>query len=170
MKKILLVGLLLISTVAFSQVEKGDISATANFAFSSMKYKDADEATNMTLLNLRGGYFFTDNVEAGLNLNVVGMSFDGDPLTTVGIGPYAVYNFLTSDGKILPYIGANYLSQKTTDMDAVGQIGAFGGMKYFLTEVVNIDTSLNYTSFLGDLKGSMLVLNVGIGINFGKLN
>lgn len=170
MKKILLVGLLLISTVAFSQVEKGDFSGTANVAFSSIKYKDADEASNMTIINLRGGYYFTDNIEAGLGLSVAGMSVDGDPLTTVGIGPYAVYNFLTDDAKLLPYVGANFLSQKVTDVDALNQLGLFGGVKYFLTEVVNIDSSINYTSFMGDLKGSGLFINVGIGINFGKLN
>lgn len=169
MKKILLVGLLLISTLAFSQVEKGDFSGTANIAFMSNKAKDLDDPINITSLALRGGYYFTDNIEAGLNLSISSFSFEGDAMSTVGIGPYGVYNFLTDDGKLLPYVGANYLSQKSTDVDAVGQLGAFGGVKYFLTEVVNIDTSINYTSWLGDIKGSSLFINVGVGINFGKL-
>jgi len=166
MKKILLVGLLLVSATAFAQVEKGDISATANVSFSSDKFEGAD-AMNMTMLNFRGGYFFTNNVEAGATVLVIGT---GD-VTMTGFGPYAVYNFLTADAKLLPYIGANFFSFNTgiDGADPVNQIGGFGGFKYFLTEVVNIDTSLNYTSYLGDFSGSSLRLNVGIGINFGAL-
>jgi len=169
MKKLLLFVLMAVGTASFAQVEKGDISGTANVAFMNNNYKDLDDPINITMFNLRGGYFFTDNIEAGLSVSLSGINAVGEKTSTVGIGPYAVYNFLTADGKILPYAGANYLSQKSTDQDAIGQIGAFGGMKYFLTEVVNIDTSINYTSWLGDIKGSSLLFNVGIGINFGKL-
>ncbi len=169
MQKILLVGLLLISTLAFSQVEKGDFSGTANIAFINQKFKDFDDPLNITSITVRGGYYFTDNIEAGLTLSLSGVTALGETNTNVGIGPYAVYNFLTEDGKLLPYVGANFVSQSQTDQDALNQIGAFGGLKYFLTEVVNVDTSVNYTSWLGDIKGSTLFINVGVGINFGKL-
>jgi len=172
MKKLLLFALALVmSTVAFSQVEKGDINATANVSFSSMKFKDLDDPMNMTNINFRGGYFFTNNIEAGLAISVSGTSTGGEKTTTLGWGPYAVYNFLTADAKLLPYVGANFLNVNMDQegVDPINQIGGFVGAKYFLTEVVNIDTSLNYTSWLGDLKGSSLVFNVGVGINFGKL-
>lgn len=166
MKKILFVGMLFISALSYAQVEKGDISATASVSFSSQMAEGAD-AQNSSTIYLRGGYFFTDNIEAGLTLLVSGSA----DITSTGIGPYGVYNFLTANGKFLPYVGANFYSLNTgiEGVDAINQIGGFGGFKYFLTEVVNIDTSLNYTSWLGDFSGSTLQLNVGIGINFGKL-
>jgi hypothetical protein len=166
MKKILLVGLLAVSTATFAQVEKGDFNATATVSFQSDKYEGTD-AVNVTILSLRGGYYFTNNIEAGASILVMGVS----DITMTGFGPYAVYNFLTAGGKFLPYVGANYYSFNTgiEGVDPVGQIGGVGGFKYFLTEAVNVDTSLNYTSYLGDYSGSSLRLNVGIGINFGKL-
>jgi hypothetical protein len=172
MKKLLLIVFLGFGTAAYAQVEKGDINATANVNFSSQKFKDFDDAMNMTNFNIRGGYYFTNNIEAGISFTISGTKM-GDLIdqTTVGYGPYAVYNFLTSDGKLLPDVGANFLHMDMGQegIDPINQIGAFGGVKYFLTEVVNIDTNLNYTSWLGDIEGSSIILNVGIGINFGKL-
>lgn len=167
MKKLFLFAFALVmSTVAFSQVEKGDISGTASLTFNS-QMPDGGDNVNSTTLYLRGGYFFTNNIEAGLTFFVMG---SGD-VTATGVGPYAVYNFLTAGGKFLPYAGANFYNFNlgVEGVDAINQLGAVGGFKYFVTEVVNIDTSLNYTTWLGDFKGSALSLNIGIGINFGAL-
>jgi hypothetical protein len=171
MKKILLVAMLLTSTLAFSQVEKGDFNATANVAFSSQKFKDLDDPVNLTNITLRGGYYFTDHIEGGLSVSLTSMSILGEKQSSVGYGPYGVYNFLTADAKLLPYVGANFfhLDMDQEGVDPINQIGAFGGAKYFLTEAVNVDASLNYTTWLGDIEGSSLLFNIGIGINFGKL-
>ena len=166
MKKLLLIVLVAVSTATFAQVEKGDFNATGNISFTSTTPEGGD-ATNMGQIGVRGGYYFTNNIEAGAGIDIIIM----DETNMTGFGPYAVYNFLTSGGKFLPYIGANYyrFDAGIEGADAIGQIGGFGGFKYFLTEAVNVDTSLNYTSWLGDFSGSSLRLNVGIGINFGKL-
>lgn len=166
-KLVLFVVALIVSTAAFSQVEKGDISGTANVSFSSTKPEGAD-AIKMAQFNIRGGYFFTNNIEGGLTLAITNAA----EVTTTSIGPYAVYNFLTADAKFLPYLGANFLSQmsNTEGTDSINQLGGFGGVKYFLTEVVNVDASLNYTTWLGDYSGSTLTFNLGIGINFGALS
>ena len=165
-KLVLFVCALVMSTVAFSQVEKGDITGTANVSFSSVKPKDGD-AINMANFDLRAGYFFTNNIEGGLTLSISNAA----EITATGIGPYAVYNFLTADAKLLPYVGANFLNFNTgvEGADAINQLGGFGGVKYFLTEALNIDASLNYTSWLGDFSGSSLRFNLGLGINFGAL-
>ncbi len=166
MKKLLFIALLLTSTVAFSQVEKGDITGTANLNFTSLKPEGTD-AIKLATFSLRAGYFFTQHIEGGLSLSITNAA----ETTSTGIGPYAVYNFLTADAKLLPYIGANFLNYNTgiDGADPINQIGAFGGAKYFLTEVVNVDASLNYTTWLGDISGSSLTFNVGIGVNFGRL-
>lgn len=165
-KLVLFVCALVMSTVAFSQVEKGDVTGTVNFSYSSLKPKDGD-AINMAIFNVRAGYFFTNNIEGGLSLSVTNAA----ETTSTGIGPYAVYNFLTADAKFLPYLGANFLNYNTGQegADAINQLGGFGGVKYFLTEALNIDASLNYTSWLGDFKGSSLTFNLGVGINLGAL-
>lgn len=167
MKKLVLFAFaLIVSTVAFSQVEKGDITGTANVSFTSLKPEGTD-AINMALFNLRAGYFFTNNIEGGLTLSITNAA----EVTSTGIGPYAVYNFLTADAKLLPYIGANFLNFNTgvEGADAINQLGGFGGVKYFLTEAVNVDASLNYTTWLGDFSGSSFTFNLGIGINLGGL-
>jgi hypothetical protein len=166
MKKLLLIVFLGLGTIAYAQVEKGDFNATASFSLQNDKYDGGESENSMTFIG-RGGYYLTNNVELGVSLIVFGMQ----DITMMGYGPYAVYNFLTSGGKLLPYVGANYFrfDAGIEGFDPIAQIGGVGGVKYFITEVVNIDTSLNYTSFLGDQKGSSLYLNVGIGINFGKL-
>lgn len=166
MKKLaLFVFALIVSTVAFSQVEKGDVAGTANVNFSSLKPEGGD-AINMAQFNVRAGYFFTNNIEGGITLSVTSVS----ETTSTGFGPYAVYNFLTADAKFLPYLGANFVNYSSgDDADAINQLGGFGGVKYFLTEVVNVDASLNYTTWLGDFSGSSLSFNLGIGINFGRL-
>lgn len=167
MKKLVLFAFaLIVSTVAFSQVEKGDITGTANVSFSSLKAEGTD-AINMALFNMRAGYFFTNHIEGGLTLSITNAA----ETTSTGIGPYAVYNFLTADAKLLPYVGANFLNYNTgiEGADAINQVGGFGGAKYFLTEVVNIDASINYTTWLGDISGSSLTFNLGIGVNFGAL-
>ena len=172
MKKLLLFVFLGLGTAAYAQVEKGDINVTANVNFTSQKFKDFDEALNMTNFNIRGGYYFTNNLEAGVTFTISGTKFgDFVDQTSTGFGPYAVWNFLTSGGKMLPYVGANYLRMDMGQegIDPINQIGGFGGVKYFLTEAVNIDTNINYTSWLGDIEGSSIIVNVGIGINFGKL-
>jgi outer membrane protein W len=165
-KLVLFVFALIVSTAAFSQVEKGDIAGTANVNFSSLKPEGSD-AINLATFALRGGYFFTNNIEGGLTLSITSAA----ETTSTGIGPYAVYNFLTADAKFLPYLGANFLNYNTgvEGADAINQLGGFGGVKYFLTEVVNVDASLNYTTWLGDLSGSSLAFNLGIGVNFGRL-
>lgn len=166
MKKLFFIALLFTSTMAFSQVEKGDVTGTANISFTSLKPEGSD-AINLAIFTARAGYFFTDHVEGGLSLTITSAA----ETTATGIGPYAVYNFLTADAKLLPYIGANFLNFNTGQegADPINQLGAFGGAKYFLTEVVNIDASLNYTTWLGDISGSSLTFNVGIGVNFGRL-
>jgi hypothetical protein len=171
MKKLLLCVMLAAGTAAYAQVEKGDITGTANVSFQSDKAEGADDATITSLISVRGGYFFTNNIEAGASILLLTSGAGDEKITGTGFGPYVVYNFLTAGGKFLPYVGANYYSFNTgaEGVDAIGQIGGMGGFKYFLTEAVNIDTNLNYTSWLGDFSGSTIRLNIGLGINLGKL-
>ena len=159
MKKLLLIACVLFtSTFAFAQVEKGDINISGSLSFQ--KFSDMD---GTGLLDTKVGYFFTQNLEAGANLTVI----FSDP-AGFGLGPYATYNFLTQDAKLLPYAGANLLFFAMDGFNATG-LGVNGGAKYFLTETINIDAGLSLQKTFGDLDGSLFVMRVGIGFILGDL-
>ena len=166
MKKLLFVVLILVSTVAYSQVEKGDVSLTFNVSFTSTN------GSGIGSINAKLGRFFTQNVEVGVRPQIL----IGDGFTTYGTGAYGTYNFLTTDGKILPYIGVD-LSVMQTETDLLGftviNAGGYGGAKYFITEAINVDAGIIYSSQIaGDELGgsaSTFMMNIGIGFIFGKL-
>lgn len=166
MKKTLLIGLLLISTLTYSQVEKGDISLTFAASYSSIS------GTSFGLINAKLGRYFTQNIEAGIRPQIM----IGEGFTMYGTGVYGTYNFLTADAKLLPYVGAD-LSFLQTETDLVGfsrtDIGAYGGAKYFLTEALNLDAGIVLsTQIAGDetgADGGTFLRNLGIGFIFGKL-
>lgn len=167
MKKILFVGLLLISTISYSQVEKGDILGTFNASYMS------SEGYSFGIISAKVGRFFTDNIEAGVRPQVQ----LGEGFTTYGAGVYGTYNFLTEEAKFLPYIGADFsFLQTETDLTGYGRsdLGLYGGTKYFLTESLNIDAGMLFTTKVsGDAAagdGGVFMLNLGIGFVFGKLN
>ena len=168
MKKILLVGLLLISTVAFSQVEKGDVSLTFNGSYLS------SDDFSFGLFSAKLGRFFTDNIEAGVTPQLQ----LGEGFSAFGLGAYGTYNILTSDAKLLPYLGGslNIFTSSIEGADSFSKTdaGFYGGTKYFLTESLNIDANMNYTfnianSVDADLGGTFM-FNIGVGFIIGKLN
>lgn len=160
MRKLTLIAfaVLAMSTSAFSQVEKGDINVSGSLSF--IKIKDVD---GVGLFEAKGGYYFSQNFEAGGNLTI---NFGETAMT--GIGPYATYNFLTQDAKLLPYAGANLMFFFAEEMSATA-LGLNGGAKYFLNETVNVDAGLTLLQGFGDLDGSLFVMRVGIGFILGDL-
>lgn len=160
MKKISFVVfvLLITSTGAFSQVEKGDINISGSMTFQ--KFSNVDGAG---LFDAKAGYFFTQNLEAGANVLVI----FSHP-SAFGIGPYASYNFLTQDAKLLPYAGANLLFV-VTDQTGLGAFGAHGGAKYFLTETINVDAGISLQKTFGELDGSLFSMRIGIGFILGDV-
>lgn len=161
MKKLVLVAfaIVAISTSAFSQVEKGDFNISGSLSYS--KYEDIDA---MGQFDAKGGYYFTQNVEAGTTLQLL---FAGGE-TGVGIGPYAAYNFLTQDAKLLPYVGANLLLFSFADMN-INSIGINGGTRYFITEAINIDGGISLQKGFGDFDGTLFTARIGIGFILGKV-
>lgn len=160
MKKLTLIAfaVLAVSTVAFAQVEKGDINVSGSLSFT--KVSDFDGAG---IIEGKAGYYFSQNFEAGGVLNIQ----LGETAVT-GLGPYATYNFLTQDAKLLPYAGGNLLFMFSENVSATA-LGVNGGAKYFINESVNIDAGLALYKSFGDLDGSLFVMRVGIGFLLGSL-
>lgn len=160
MKKLVLIAFaLMLSTAVFAQVEKGDINLSGSLSY--IKYPDID---GMGQFDAKGGYFLTQNLELGTSLQLYFMKDVG-----VGIGPYASYNFLTEDAKLMPYAGAGFSFLAIAGISATS-VGVNGGVKYFLTEKINIDSGITLQQSFGDLKGTMFMARVGIGFIMGKLN
>lgn len=148
MRKLLLVALVLVNTVAFAQVQKGDRSIT--YAVSYIQ----NDNFQFGILNAKFGRFFSDHLEVGLKPEIQ-IGGGGDiTIFNLGAGLYSTYNFLTADGKMLPYLGADVSGkggQIVNDIDSdldiyTGQVdvGLYAGLKYFFNERVNFDVSLNY--------------------------
>lgn len=159
MKKLILILSVMISTVGFSQVEKGDINATFNALYLG------GDGFGVGIISGKVGYFFTQNIEGGVTPSITFMTFGGDGDTSPGIGFYGTYNFLTSDGKLLPYAGGSidFISSQGSNFTA---LGVYGGAKYFLTEALNIDGGIKLLSAEGQ---TLFLTQVGIGFIIGKL-
>jgi hypothetical protein len=154
----ILVAFLCHFTLVTAQVEKGDLTATTNLTFTTT------EGSTLGIFLLKGGYFVSNHVEIGSSLQL--FFIPGD--TGVGLGPYATYNFLTQDAKLLPYAGAQLSVLSLGDFN-MNSFGIYGGSKYFLTEAVNVDAGIVLAQGFGDIDGLVFTASIGIGVILGKL-
>jgi hypothetical protein len=165
--RLIAIILFVLAGQAMAQVEKGDLIVAVNGSFS----KTGDYST-FGLINAKIGRFLTQNVEMGIKPQ---LQF-GDGFTGTGLGVYGTYNFLTSNGKLMPYLGAelSMFTQTPEEGDSFDQTdaGLYAGTKLFMTEVVNVDFGLNISSNLtnsADIDlGTTVMFNIGIGFIIGK--
>lgn len=171
MKKLLVIALLAVSATAFGQVEQGDVMVTFNGSYQ----KQGDVKFGM--FSAKVGKFFTQNIEAG----VTPIILVADGFNSTGLGLYGTYNFLTEDGKFLPYLGVqlayNGTKVDTGDGDfkySQTDYALRAGAKYFLTENLNIDAGLTYSDDLSNSEDitldSSIRFEIGVGFILGKLN
>jgi hypothetical protein len=191
MKKVYALLLMLASFSTYAQQQAGDLSIQFSGNFATTKYKLGSYTTKSFNGNIyvKVGKFFTQNIELGLKPNIFFFTEqkpnpkDAEDIkyslkTNFGLGLYGTYSFLTSDAKFLPYAGAelNYLPLGD---EASINLGPYAGVKYFLTERINIDANLNclitLASTMGNDPGSLRfapswLFNVGIGVIISKDN
>lgn len=184
------------SFAASAQQEQGDLSIqfSGNFTSQTIEYRDFNNDGFKTKLvsgniYVKIGKFFTPNIEMGVKPNIyfspkitANTREPGKPKTTlkttVGFGLYGTYSFLTADAKFMPYGGAevNYIP---VGSEATVNLGPYVGVKYFVTETINIDANINYLVNLASTYGNevrgldispLLQFNLGIGVIIGKRN
>lgn len=172
-------------TTTFSQVQKGDSNIGLNTQISSIVGTDATNANGSIFLSYQ--YYITNNISLGAGPLLSFSSTDATSSTTLGLNLFANYNFLLPNGKTLPYLGAQYsYSNSYIDSDATytdvtnKSIGVNGGIKYFLSERVNLDGNLSYTSIIStsvemdgsffepDPEGGIVQFTFGLGVILGK--
>ncbi len=194
MKKILTLLALMISLTSFAQQQKGDLAIqfSGNYIQQKIRIDKFTQRYGAGNIYLKIGKYFTTNLEMGvkpnLNFSLIPKFISNksgeitqvknDFQTNVGFGIYGTYSFLTNDGKLLPYAGAE-LSYAPLGKEQTINLGPYAGAKYFVTERVNIDANLSFLMNLGSTyeepKGSyeigpMWYLNIGVGVLLGKLN
>ncbi len=168
MKKPLFSLVLLISAAtAFAQQQKGDFQLQAQAAYFSNSF--AGQSFSAGSLYFNASRFVTDKIEVGIS-----PYFIFSDITTVNLSFFANYSFLTENAKMVPYAGVQLLFYNLgsdPDFSQTG-FGFKGGLRYFVSERVNIDVGPNI-SFLsapeGLTEGSTLFqFTAGLGYIFGR--
>jgi hypothetical protein len=157
MRKINLFLLITLSslTVAFAQQQKGDFQLQAQGSYFS-----ASGFSGGTLF-VNGSKFITQNVEVGAAPII---AFGGE--TTINLSLYSNYNFITNDAKMVPYAGAQLLLFNLgAESGSEAGFGLKGGLRYFITERVNVDVGPSITFLSG---GSLFYFNAGLGFILGR--
>ena len=163
----LVVLFLILCLTAYAQQEKGDKVFRFNGSYS--KYGNAD---GFAFLNLKAGYFINKNIEAGVEPTII----LGGGFSQLSMGVYSTYNFITPDAKMVPYAGLRVsaalqslkvpdgLGGTTSSSKGSGNLGLYGGLRYYITERVNLDSGISYDF------GSINVFqwSIGIGVILGR--
>ncbi|HZX73194.1 MAG TPA: outer membrane beta-barrel protein [Cyclobacteriaceae bacterium] len=189
MKKLILIAFsILTAFAAHAQQEKGDLAVqfSGNYYAQTVTSGTTDIKTYGGSIYMKLGKFFTKNVEMGVKPNVTffpdieSKIVDGKIVTkttlksNVGFGIYGTYSFLTADAKMMPYAGAE-ISYVPSGTESTINLGPYAGLKYFITEKINLDGNMSYLINLGssyetDVSiGGLFTFNIGVGIIIGKI-
>lgn len=165
-KGLLLAALsLLVATGAYAQepVEKGAwlFSGGSNFGYNSVSQSGGGSSVSTVNMNLKGGYFFMDNLAGGLLFDYYSISGGGSSVSSTGIGLFARYYV---SGKF--FLGAGFQSQSSgSGSSSTTQIPIEAGYAFFFNKTVAMEPALVYRSYSG---GSTFGLNLGFTVFLGR--
>lgn len=181
--KFMLISVILflsVSILAQSPIAKGTINLNGSLSFSSQSYEEGNDNRNILTLNPQIGYFFFDNISFGLLLSYNRISLGSFSNTNWGIGPSIRYYFEVE--KVKPFVSIGYLYTETLnssndDKWKGNQFSFTGGIDYFITNNVALESSISYSinndklpeSYKGlynSLDQKSNTFQVGVGINF----
>lgn len=192
MKKLLTILALATSFSTYAQQQKGDLAIqfSGNYYSQKVRFGNTVDRSAFGNIYVKIGKYFTQNLELGVKPNIsFNLVKDYDVkgsdvkiknrfVTNIGFGVYGTYSFLSSNGKFLPYAGAE-LNYAPIEEEATINLGPYAGIKYFVSERINIDGNLSWLINLGSTYeqakdeyeiGPMFTYNVGIGVIIGRLN
>jgi outer membrane protein W len=191
MKILYTIAFVLLTHCLLAQQQAGDLSIQFSGNYISQRIVIDNKTTKIYAgsIYLKFGKFFTPNIELGVKPNLFfSPRIETNPRdpndtktklkTTLGLGLYGAYSFLTADGKFMPYCGVevNYLPSGD---EATVNLGPYAGVKYFVTERINIDANINYLINLASTYGNetrdlgleikpLFQFNIGVGVIIGK--
>jgi hypothetical protein len=167
--------LAVIAMPAYSQQQRGDVELQfQGYYFTTVGQEFSFGSGNLAA---KIGPYLTDNLQVGIGptlsittittatFNPTTLSIDKESNTTTTFGStlFFVYSFLSRNGKLVPYFGANYFKQDFSDSEDKGSVGVNLGAKYYFAKKAAFDVSGNYLFTLNkDQEGGMLYFAVGI--------
>jgi hypothetical protein len=194
MKKLFPVIIAAFALAAFNakaQQQAGDLAIqfSGNYNSQTIEFDGTRIKSYFGNVYIKLGKFFTPNLELGVKPNVFfSPEVEQNPRdpkkpkttlkTRAGFGIYGSYSFLTADGKFMPYAGAE-IGYLPVSEDATVNLGPYAGIKYFVTEKINVDANINYLINLASTYGNeftdvsispLFQFNIGVGVIIGKLN
>ncbi len=141
---------LMFSAPVLAQQEKGDFQLQAQGSYYSISGFDGG------YIFLNASKFVTQNIEVGAS-PIISISTQ----TTVNLSVFGNYNFMLENAKMVPYAGAQLMLYNLgSDLGSETGFGFKGGLRYFITEKVNVDIGPSI-SFVGGT--TLFYFNAGLG-------
>lgn len=192
MKKLLftltaIAGVTMVSQAQEYGFGKGNILLEGNLGFSTVDNKNAEIKETNFNFTPKVGYFFTDKLAAGVNINV-GTSHEDDygdetknKANSFGAGLFGRYYFLELGSRFKTYaeVNADYASTKseltvadnTTKGPKTNAFGVNGGVgaNYFLTDKIAVNFALSniigFNTSKVDEDGAKATNDFGVNLN-----
>ncbi|MBN1844317.1 MAG: outer membrane beta-barrel protein [Sedimentisphaerales bacterium] len=169
-------GALLATANLRADVEKGDQEQDVLLGFGCTAYDEfrREGSSNDYLVQYGRGYFFTDNLSAGLRIGGQWIDDGFYPEWALNGGPYVKWNFFTH-GDWVPYVGlqlhywlqkSNYFRPFSTDTNQGIMYGPMLGIRYYLNEGTFLMAEYQYRWFCCDAGQIAEGSNAGL-IGFG---
>jgi hypothetical protein len=165
MKKILLVAVVTLSALASANAQIGQgtilVGAGSNFGFTNVS---PDGGDSYSVVDLQGkvGYFFIDNLTAGINLDYNKI----DESSRVGFGIFGRY-YLNNVIILGATLGTAKYDYGASDASSTW-LGIEGGYAAFLTDNIAVEPTLNIDLYSGDFDQTNFGLNVGFSLYFNR--
>jgi len=184
--------------IAHAQVEKGD--NLIGFSSSVSTQSSNPSSINVTVLVAYERYL-SRKLALGIGPFVSMITARGSMIGIFGGNLFANYGFITGNGKLYPYVGVlgsinqsistmdtnyQYSDKSTADKEVASSgnytvsffgAGAKVGTKYFITERINLDFNVNYSTNISSRvngalidygEGDIIQVFAGIGVIIGK--
>jgi hypothetical protein len=160
-----------LSTATVAQQEEGDIEIGA--FVMGIVIPNGDETIWNVTGTFSGGYYFTDNILAGVAPIVMITDAGGSTSSSYGGSAFGEYSFLylLESTVLVPYAGAQYylyVMSSGDETEAFHYIGGTLGLKYYVSEKTALDMSANYQFPLNGGGNGLIMMGVGFSILIGE--
>ncbi len=169
MKKCLIIAFVLSSAVSFAQVQKGDSNIGANFGMLDQNGDEDLLNYSYTYFSLNYQYYISNKVSLGFapaltSTKVLDQSVISN---SSALNFYIDYNFLSANGKVMPYLGLKYTTLVTTTKfeDPLGAAGAFGDF-LDLGGIIGTGGGQSFNVELDEIKYRRKIVSLSAGIKF----
>lgn len=171
-KKVLMltaVMLLAIAGTSYGGTEAGMMELGVQGTFYSTKIEK--ETFNFYLGMVNFGYFFTPQIQIGLN-GLLGGTVDGNNQTFYGGSGQFKYNFSFNKAQtVVPYLGvqAGMAGTSNGTSESAFSYGGMGGLKFFVSEKTSFNVEGNYQrTTIANTDINLFSISVGVSFYFGK--